>query len=88
MEKITRDTEEKLGWRTDSYIELHQIIKVSIAKITKERTGMEHLIKDFVKKHKAGGKAVFVNTVDFYLDALQKFEFVKILAALAEEIQT
>jgi hypothetical protein len=48
---------------------------------------MVHLLKEFEKKHKVGGRPVFLKSLDFYLDSLNAFEFKKIMVALDEEIQ-
>jgi hypothetical protein len=47
---------------------------------------MAHLLKEFEKKHKGVGRPVFLKSLDFYLDSLNKFEFKKILVALDNEI--
>ena len=49
---------------------------------------MAKLFEDFVEKHsKAGGRAVFIKSLDFYREPLNKFEYGKVLAALDEEIK-
>ena len=48
---------------------------------------MANIFKAFVKKHEAGGGAVFIKTLAFYLDSLKGFDYKKILEALDEEIQ-
>ena len=48
---------------------------------------MKGLVKDFEKKNKAGGRPVFMKSLDFYLDGLKKYEYKKVLVALEEEIQ-
>ena len=45
------------------------------------------MFKDFVKKHEAADRAVFIKSFDFYLDCLKKSAYKKVLAALDEEIQ-
>jgi hypothetical protein len=45
------------------------------------------MFKDFAKKNEASGRAVFLKSLEFYLDFLNKSEFEKVLAALDEEIQ-
>ena len=48
---------------------------------------MATLFRDFVKKHAAAGRAVFIKNLDFYLDSLNEFDYKTILAALDEEIK-
>ena len=49
---------------------------------------MAKLFENFVEKHsKAGGRAVFIKSLDFYRESLNKFEYGKVLAALDEEIK-
>ena len=45
------------------------------------------MFKDFAKKHEAAGRAIFLKSLEFYLDSLNKSEFEKVHAALDEEIQ-
>ena len=47
---------------------------------------MEDILKVFQNKHEKR-RTVFNKTLDFYLDALSKFDFPKITEALDEEIQ-
>ena len=70
----------------DEYISLHQRIKAKSAKVEKEKTEMENMLKEFEQKHKDDGRPVFINSLKFYLDSLDAFEFKKILAGLEEEI--
>ena len=78
MEKMKRDLEEKQGL-PDEYIELHKIIKLRTARVTKEQTEMANIFKAFVKKHQAGGRTVLIKTLEFYLDSLKQFDYQKIL---------
>ena len=79
--------EEKQDLLIDDYITLRKTIKAKSARVEKEQTEMEHLIREFEKKHRAGGRPAFVKRLDFYLDSLNAFEYNKILLALDEEIQ-
>jgi hypothetical protein len=45
------------------------------------------MFKDFVKKQEANGRAAFKKSLDFYLDFLDKFDHIKILSSLDDEIQ-
>ena len=47
---------------------------------------MANMLNDFVKRHEAAGRAVFIKPLDFYLDSLDKFDYTQIIAALDEEI--
>jgi hypothetical protein len=48
---------------------------------------MANIFKAFVTKHEAAGRTAFVKTLKFYLDYLEKFDFLTILASLEDEIQ-
>ena len=78
---------EKHGTRTDEYISLHHRIKAKSLRVKQEQAEMKQLLKEFEKKHQAGGRPVFIKTLRFYLDSLNAFEYKKILAGLKEEIQ-
>jgi hypothetical protein len=43
---------------------------------------MANVLKDFVKKQEAKGRIGLIKTLKFYLDCLDEFDFLKILAAL------
>ena len=48
---------------------------------------MANIFKAFVAKHEAAGKTGLIKTLKFYLDYLEQYDFIKILAALEDEIQ-
>ena len=48
---------------------------------------MANIFKAFVAKHEAAGKTGLIKTLKFYLDYLEQYDFLKILAALEDEIQ-
>ena len=87
IENIKRRCEAKQDSLTEDYIELHKKIKAKSAVVAREQNEIANIFKAFVKKHEASRRAVFVKTIDFYLDSLKEFDFRKILAALEEEIQ-
>ncbi len=72
---------------TETYIDFVHKVKAKSIRIQKERTEMEQIFKDFVKKHEAVGRSVFRKSLEFYLDSLNKSEYEKVLTALEEEIQ-
>ena len=45
------------------YVELHKIIKEKSDGVIREQTEMANIFKDFVEKHGAGGRTVFIMTL-------------------------
>jgi hypothetical protein len=45
---------------------------------------MANIFKAFVAKHEAAGKTGLIKTLKFYLDYLEQYDFIKILAALED----
>ncbi len=48
---------------------------------------MADMFKAFQKKHEVDGKTVFKKSLQFYLDALNSFDYKKIQAALEFELE-
>ena len=84
---MLRAIEESKSLLTEDYIQFSHRFKAKSARVEREQTEMQEMFKDFVKKHEAHGRAVFVKTLSFYLDSLNKNDFRKILEALDEEIK-
>ena len=87
IEKMMRDLEQKQGLLTEDYMELYHRIKAKTATVEREQAEMVSIFSDFVKKHEAGGRPVFIKKINFYLDSLDKHDYKNIRAALKEEIQ-
>ena len=87
IQNMMKDFEKRQSMRADDYISLHQRIKAKSARISKEKTEMENMLKEFEQKHKDDGRPVFINSLKFYLDSLDAFEFKKIMEGLEEEIK-
>ena len=87
IERQTKSQGEKLEWQADQYIELALRIKTKSAVVTRELAEMGDLFRAFQKKHEADGKTVFTKTLQFYLDALNSFDYNKIKVALDDEVQ-
>jgi hypothetical protein len=49
---------------------------------------MEHLFREFDRKHKAGARTVFDKSLEFYVESLKEFKFNDILTAMQIEIDT
>ena len=45
------------------------------------------MFKDFVKKQEAADRGVFIQSLDLYMDCLNKSDYKKVLADLVEEIK-
>ena len=82
-----RRIEEDKGVLIEDYIELRKRFKAKSARVEREQTEMSTLFRDFVKKHEAAGRAVFMKDIGFYLDSINEFDYKTILAALDDEIK-
>ena len=91
VEEIERQIQhqgEKLAWQIEEYIKLSEKVKAKSVIVTRELAEMGDLFKAFQKKHEENGKTVFKKSLQFYLDALNTFDYKEIKAALDEELDS
>ena len=71
---------------TEEYEELRIKVKPKIFVVLKELADVAKIFANFQKKHEAGGKKVFTNTLQYYLNAL-KFDVKKVMGGLDKEVE-
>ena len=71
---------------TEEYEELRIKVKPKIFVVLKELADVAKIFANFQKKHEAGGKKVFTNTLQYYLNAL-KSDVKKVMGGLDKEVE-
>jgi hypothetical protein len=70
----------------EEYKELKNKVKPKMVAVMKELADVVKIFSHFKDKHEAGGRKVFSNTLEYYLEAL-KFDGKKVMDGLDKEVE-